>query len=229
MGGAGPPPRFRPLRVLRVVIADDDAAARQGLGMLLRAAGDIDLVGDASNGLEAIALVERLHPDVLVIDLGMPEMGGLEATRRLSESGTATRVLVLTILSSEETVYEALSAGASGFLLKDSAHDLLALAVRVVADGDALVDPRLTYRLISRASRARADSIEAGRRLADLSERETDVLRLLARGLSNAEIADALMVSESTVKTHVSRILAKLELRDRVQAVILAFQAGLDP
>lgn len=212
---------------LRVGIADDDAAARRGLRMLLAAEPGIEVVAEASNGREAIELVDLHRPDVLVMDLGMPEMGGLEATRRLARDAVSTRVLILTILSTEEAVYSALEAGASGFLLKDSAYDLLALAVRVVAAGDAFVDPRLTHQLISDASRLRAVSESARDRCADLSVRETDVLRLVAKGLSNQEIAASLVLSESTVKTHVSNMLSKLELRDRVQAAILAFEAGV--
>jgi DNA-binding NarL/FixJ family response regulator len=216
-----------PGRGLRVVLVDDDAAARQGLRMLLLVEPDIEVVGEAADGRQAIEAVHRLHPDVLVMDLAMPEMGGLEASRLLADEGVTTRVLVMTILESADTVYEALRSGASGFLLKDSAHALLALAVRVVAAGDALVDPRLTQQVITEVSRARAGSVEARQRVGALSARETEVLHLVTKGLSNQEIAIALTVSESTVKSHVSNMLSKLEVRDRVQAVILAFEAGV--
>jgi len=217
---------------LRVAVVDDDATARRGLCMMLDAEPDMAVVGEGADGREALGVVRDLKPHVLVMDLNMPGVGGLEATRLLATQGLATRVVLVTIMSDEASVYEALRAGASGFLLKDSAYDLLATAVRVVAAGDALLDPGMTRRLIGRFSALEqatgsAAPAVASNRLAALSPREHEVLELVALGLANYEIAGRLNVGETTVKTHVSSVLAKLGLRDRVQAVILAYETGL--
>ena len=224
MAGPRPPAGAHPVTTLRTVIVDDDAASRQGLRMLLLAEEGIEVVGEGGNGREAIEAVHRLDPDVLVMDMVMPEMTGMEATRLLIEQGVTTKVLIVTVLESVDTVYEALRSGASGFLLKDSARSLLALAVRIVAAGDALVDPKLTHRVITSASASWTASNDASRRHASLSAREAEVLTHVTKGLSNQEIAITLGLSESTVKTHVSSMLSKLDVRDRVQAVIVAFE-----
>ncbi|MEU5273189.1 response regulator transcription factor [Streptomyces hygroscopicus] len=214
---------------IRVLIADDQVMVRQGFSVLLNAEPDIEVVGQAVDGADAVDKVAGLAPDVVLMDIRMPGVGGIEATRRLTEPGGATvKVLVLTTFDLDEYVYEALRAGASGFLLKDASADELAQAVRVVAAGDALLAPNITKRLIGEFSR-----VTAGRRaplkerVGNLTERETEVLTLIAQGLSNAEIAERLVVAEQTVKTHVSRILFKLELRDRTQAAVFAYETGL--
>ncbi|MFD8367601.1 response regulator [Streptomyces hygroscopicus] len=214
---------------IRVLIADDQVMVRQGFSVLLNAEPDIEVVGQAVDGADAVDKVAELSPDVVLMDIRMPGVGGIEATRRLTEPGGATvKVLVLTTFDLDEYVYEALRAGASGFLLKDASADELAQAVRVVAAGDALLAPNITKRLIGEFSR-----VTAGRRaphkerVGNLTERETEVLTLIAQGLSNAEIAERLVVAEQTVKTHVSRILFKLELRDRTQAAVFAYETGL--
>ena len=216
---------------LRVIVVDDDATARRGLCMMLDAEPGVRVVGEGADGRDALRLAGELLPEVLVMDLRMPVLGGLEATRLLAAEGSGTRVVLVTIMSDEASVYEALRAGASGFLLKDSAYDLLATAVRVVAAGDALVDPGMTRRLIGRFSRleqAAGSAVpSAGTRLSVLSPREFEVLELVSLGLTNHEICHRLVVSESTVKSHVSSVLAKLGLRDRVQAVILAYETGI--
>jgi DNA-binding NarL/FixJ family response regulator len=212
---------------IRVVIADDQALIRAGLRKLLEVDPQISVVGEAADGLEAVAAAQRLRPDVVLMDIRMPGVDGLEATRRIGEAKTQTRVLILTTFGLSEYVYEALRAGASGFLLKDApAEDLLA-GVQIVARGDALLDPSVTRAVIETyANRPRARS-DLQPRLEQLTPRELDVLQLLARGHSNAEIADRLVVSHGTAKTHVARILQKLALRDRVQAVIFAYESGL--
>ena len=213
--------------MLRVVIVDDEALVRAGFRMILEAQADIAVVGEAADGREAIELVGRLAPDVVLMDIRMPRVDGLAATREIV-AGTAVgvRVLILTTFDLDEYVYEALKAGASGFLLKTAPPAELAAAVRVVAGGDVLLSPTITRRLIQEfVGRPRRDT-DAPDWLAQLTERERDVLREVARGLSNREIAEALVVSESTVKTHVNRILSKLDLRDRVQAVVLAYESG---
>jgi DNA-binding NarL/FixJ family response regulator len=216
---------------LRVVVADDQALVRSGFTMILAAAG-IDVVGEAGDGEAALAAVRRLRPDVVLMDIRMPGMDGLEATRRLLASapattaGEPTRVIILTTFDLDEYVYAALRAGASGFLLKDVTPDHLVHAVRLVKDGDALLAPSITRRLIDRFSSA-SDVREDYGALPTLTGREREVLVLLARGLSNAELAAQLQLGEATVKTHVARILAKLQLRDRVQAVIFAYESGL--
>ena len=213
--------------MIRVAVADDQALVRSGFVVLLRSCDDVDVVGEAANGQEAVDLVRRERPDVVLIDIRMPEMDGLEATEAIVNSGVDTRVLILTTFDLDEYVYEALRAGASGFLLKDSPrHDLIA-AVRAAAAGDALLAPSVTRRLIEAFARRPPETSPSPSQLASLTARERDVLLLLARGRSNAEIASVLFVSEATVKTHVGNLLAKLGLRDRVQAVILAYETGI--
>jgi DNA-binding NarL/FixJ family response regulator len=198
---------------------------RAGFRKLLEVDPEIEVVAEAADGLEAVEAVQRLNPDVVLMDIRMPGVDGLEATRRLG-SDTSTRVLMLTTFGLTEYVYEALQAGASGFLLKDSPAEELLAAVHVVARGDALLDPSVTRAVIAEFSR-RPRRADLARKLDELTGRELDVLRLLVRGLSNAEIARELVVGDGTVKTHVARILQKLDLRDRVQAVIFAYESGL--
>ncbi|MFE3325213.1 response regulator [Streptomyces sp. NPDC059176] len=213
---------------IRVLIADDQMMVRQGFTVLLDAEPGIEVVGQAVDGLDALGKVAELAPDVVLMDIRMPELGGIEATHRLTAAGAAVKVLVLTTFDLDEYVYEALRAGASGFLLKDASADELAHAVRVVAAGDALLSPHLTKRLIGEFSRVtRAPRAPRKDRVGSLTERETEVLCLIAQGLSNAEIAEHLVVAEQTVKTHVSRILVKLGLRDRTQAAVHAYETGL--
>ncbi len=216
----------------RVVIADDQALVRSGFAMILAAAG-IDVAGDAADGAAAVDAVRRLRPDVVLMDIRMPGMDGLEATRRVlaadprTTAGEPTRVIILTTFDLDEYVYAALSAGASGFLLKDVSPDHLVHAVRLVRDGDALLAPTITRRLVERFARP-ADAVGGGHTdLATLTVREREVLVMLAGGLSNGELAAQLHLGEATVKTHVARILSKLGLRDRVQAVVLAYETGL--
>ena len=210
---------------IRVLVADDQSMVRAGFRMLLSGEEDIDVVAEASNGLEAVEKADRFHPDVILMDIRMPELDGLEATRRILAANNGARILVLTTFDLDEYVYEALRAGASGFVLKDDPPEQLLGAVRVVAGGDALLSPTITKRVIRQFTRtARPAPPKA---LEDLSDREQEVFRLIARGLSNAEIGKELFISETTVKTHVTHILQKLDLRDRVQAVVLAYQTGL--
>ncbi len=212
---------------LRVVVADDQALVRAGFRMILTSDG-IDVVAEAVNGADAVEAVRRTRPDVVLMDIRMPEMDGLEATRRILAGGNdEPRVIILTTFDLDHYVYAALSAGASGFLLKDVTPEHLVAAVRMVRAGDALLAPAITRRLVERFARRDADSAAIHRDLATLTPRELEVLRLLAQGLTNAELAARLQLSEATVKTHVARILAKLALRDRVQAVIVAYEAGL--
>ncbi|MDI3407832.1 response regulator [Streptomyces cavernicola] len=212
---------------VRVLIADDQMMVRQGFTVLLNAEPDIEVVGQAVDGADAVAKVTELAPDVVLMDIRMPELSGIEATRRVMESGAPVKVLVLTTFDLDEYVYEALRAGASGFLLKDASADQLAEAVRVVAAGDALLAPGITRRLIHEFARLGAPRAPTKTTLAGLTERETEVLALIAQGLSNAEIAERLVVAEQTVKTHVGRILVKLGLRDRTQAAVFAYESGL--
>ncbi|MGX1223397.1 DNA-binding NarL/FixJ family response regulator [Streptomyces ambofaciens] len=215
-------------RVIRVLIADDQQMVRQGFTVLLNTQPDIEVIGQAVDGLDAVAKVAELAPEVVLMDIRMPELGGIEATRRITGATPEIRVLVLTTFDLDEYVYEALRAGASGFLLKDASADQLAEAVRVVAAGDALLAPGITRRLIAEFSRL-DDRPRAPlkARVGELTERETEVLALIAQGLSNAEIAQRLVVAEQTVKTHVGRILVKLGLRDRTQAAVFAYESGL--
>jgi DNA-binding NarL/FixJ family response regulator len=207
---------------IRVLIADDQPLMRQGFAMILSAQPDIEVVGEAGTGTAAVERARALDPDVIMMDIQMPGMDGITATRQLRNC----KVLILTTFGSQEHVAQALHAGASGFLLKDATPEQLVHAVRVIASGEALLDPAITRALIQRALPALVTSTTPPRFEA-LSERETQVLRLLAQGMSNAEIATALVVSEATVKTHVSRLLTKLDLRDRVQAVVAAYRHGL--
>ncbi|MGZ5422814.1 MAG: response regulator [Aeromicrobium sp.] len=210
--------------MIRVVVADDQPLVRTGLRMILTAEPDIEIVAEASNGNEAVAAASHHQPDVMLMDVRMPEMDGIEATRLITTFAEPPRVLVLTTFDLDEIVYDALRAGASGFLLKDAPEDRLTSAIRVVADGGSLFAPSVTRRLIEEFTK-RPD--KPTHDLADLTQRENEVLRLIARGLSNAEIGAELFVSESTVKTHVARILMKLGLRDRVQAVVVAYESGI--
>jgi len=216
---------------IRVVVADDQALVRSGFTMLLAGEPDIDVVGEAGNGAEAVALVASERPDVVLMDVRMPVMDGLEATRRISgdESLSGTRVVILTTFDLDEYVHEALRAGASGFLLKDTLPIDLLNAVRVVAGGDALIAPKITRRLIEEFARRPepAAVAAAATALDQLTEREREVLETVARGSSNAEIAAELFVSHATVKTHVSRLLMKLGARDRAQLVMIAYETGL--
>jgi DNA-binding NarL/FixJ family response regulator len=216
-----------------VVIADDQTLVRSGFRMILNAAG-IPVAAEATDGAEAVAAVLRHRPDVVLMDIRMPGMDGLEATRRIlaTGSGSGCRIIILTTFDLDRYVYAALTAGASGFLLKDISPEHLVAAVRLVRSGDALLAPSITRRLIERfapcdAGPGTTRPVVLHTDLSDLTPREVEVLRLLARGLSNAEIAAQLTLSQATVKTHVARILAKLQLRDRVQAVVLAYQTGL--
>jgi DNA-binding NarL/FixJ family response regulator len=213
---------------IRVVVADDQGMVRAGLRSLLEVSeSGIEVVGEAADGEEAIATIRRLRPDVALMDIRMPNLDGIAATRELVAQGTPTRVLVLTTFDLDEYVFEALRAGASGFLLKDATAEDLVAAIRVLARGDALLAPAVTQRVIEAFARhPRRDSELAGK-LSELSTREVEVLQLLARGSSNAEIARELVVTEATAKTHVAHILSKLDVRDRVQAVIFAYESGL--
>jgi DNA-binding NarL/FixJ family response regulator len=211
---------------ITVVLADDQRMVRRGLRVILDAEPDITVVAEAGDGREAVDLIHEHDPTVALLDIRMPTMDGLEAARRVMAETPATRVLILTTFDADEYVYEALRAGASGFLLKDAPADHLISAVRSLAAGDALIDPSITRRLISRFALAARAPDPTPAALAELTPRELDVLRLVAGGLSNAEIARRLVIEENTVKTHVSRILMKLGLRDRVQAVVLAYESG---
>jgi DNA-binding NarL/FixJ family response regulator len=220
---SGPDPR-----VSRVAIADDQPLVRAGFRMILDAEPDMEIVAEAADGREVIELVARVRPDVVLMDIRMPHVDGIQAARRLiAEAGErAPRVLMLTTFDVDEHVYDALRAGASGFLLKDVQPDDLVAAVRIVASGEALLAPSVTRRLIADFARRRSQAGRADEVLAELTAREREVLRLMARGLSNAEIAAVLVIGETTVKTHVARVLMKLDLRDRTQAVVLAYECG---
>ena len=244
LSGPDLPAEFAPLRTLdedvgedeeprgerlSIVIADDQALVRAGFRMILEAETDVDVVGEAASGEEAIQEVRRLRPDIVLMDVRMPELDGIEATRRLlAEGGVPTKVVMLTTFDMDEYVYEALRAGASGFLLKDVPPEQLVDGIRAVASGDALLAPSITKRVIEEFVQRPPEALRLPPpELAELTERELDVLKQVARGLSNAEIAKALFVSETTVKTHVGHILSKLQLRDRVQAVVFAYESGL--
>ena len=214
---------------IRVVIADDQSLVRAGFRLVLENHPDIEVVGEAANGNQAVHSVARLAPDVVLMDIRMPELDGIAATRQIvrGRGGDPPRVLILTTFDLDEYVYDALRAGASGFLLKDVPPEQLADGIRVVAGGDALLAPSITRRLIQEFATARPAAGPPPKGLDELTARELEVFRLVARGLSNAEIAAELIVSETTVKTHVARMLMKLGIRDRVQAVVLAYEAGI--
>ena len=212
---------------IRVVVVDDQALVRGGFRMILEATDEIEVVGEAADGLEAIQVVERLRPDVVLMDIRMPGIDGIEATRRLVAAGNASRIVMLTTFDLDEYVYEGMRSGAAGFLLKSAPPQRLIDAVRVAAAGETLLAPSITQRLIEQYVRRPPPGDDVPSSLSALTERELQVLRELAAGRSNAEIAHALFLSEATVKSHVTRVLTKLGLRDRVQAVILAYECGL--
>jgi DNA-binding NarL/FixJ family response regulator len=210
---------------IRVLVADDQSMVRAGFRMLLSHEEDVEVVAEASNGLEAVDKTARFRPSVVLMDIRMPELDGLEATRRILAADDTARILILTTFDLDEYVYEALRAGASGFVLKDDPPEQLLAAIRTVAGGDALLSPTITKRVIKQF--VRIPQPAPPKQLDDLTERELDVFRLIARGLSNAEIGGELYISDTTVKTHITHILQKLDLRDRVQAVVLAYESGL--
>jgi DNA-binding NarL/FixJ family response regulator len=212
---------------IRVVVADDQGMVRSGFSTLLNAQPDIEVIGEAVNGQDAIARAAELRPDVILMDVRMPVLDGLQATRRIAATDDPPRILILTTFDLDDYVYEALRAGASGFLLKDASAGELAEAVRVVAAGDGLLAPGVTRRLIAEFARMGGPRAPARKNIKDLTDRETEVLALVARGMANGEIASYLVVAEQTVKTHVSRVLTKLGLRDRAQAVVFAYESGL--
>lgn len=213
--------------MIRVLVADDEALVREGLSAIAALEGDIEVVGEAADGREAVARARRLKPDVVLMDVRMPGMDGIEATRQILAGPQPPRVIVLTTFDRNEYVYEAMRAGASGFLLKDVRRGQLAAAVRAVIAGDTLIAPAITRRLVEEFCRTPGRSAGRPPQLAELTARETEVLGLIARGLTNAEIGAQLSVAETTVKTHVTRVLGKLEVRDRAQAVIVAYETGL--
>ena len=210
---------------IRVLVADDQSMVRAGFRMLLSGEPDIEVVAEASNGIEAVDKAARFHPTVVLMDIRMPELDGLQATRRILAADETARILILTTFDLDEYVYEALRAGASGFVLKDDPPEQLLAAIRIVAAGEALLSPAITKRVIENFTRIAHP--EPPKELAELTDRELDVLRLIARGLSNAEIGQELYISDATVKTHITHILQKLNLRDRVQAVVLAHETRL--
>jgi DNA-binding NarL/FixJ family response regulator len=213
---------------IRVVLADDETLVRTGMRMILEAEPDVEVIAEASDGLEAVELALRVRPDVLLMDIRMPKLDGLHATRRVLEvTNGKTRVVILTTFEVDEYVYEALRAGASGFLLKTAPADQLVSSIRAAVAGEALLSPSVTRKLIEEFVRRSPTALDGGLVRSQLSARELEVLRLVARGLSNLEIAGALHLSEATVKTHVGHLLDKLELRNRVQAVVLAYESGV--
>jgi DNA-binding NarL/FixJ family response regulator len=209
---------------IRVLVVDDQAMVRAGFRLLLADEPDIEVVAEAGNGLEAVAEAARCHPHVVLMDIRMPELDGLEATRRILAADPSSRILILTTFDLDEYVYRALRAGASGFVLKDDPPEQLIAAVRTVAGGDALLSPSVTRRVIQQITRVHQAPPPA---VETLTAREMDVFRLITRGYSNAEIGQELFISDTTVKTHVTRLLQKLDLRDRAQAIVLAYQTGL--
>lgn len=214
------------MSAIRVLVVDDQALVRAGFRMILEAEPDVEVVGEAADGLEAVAAVQHHRPDVVLMDVRMPNLDGIAAARRIIEGDSAAKVLMLTTFDMDEYVYEALRAGASGFLLKDVPPERLVAGIRAVAGGEALFAPSVTRRLVEAFVRRQpVRALPPG--IEELTAREREVLELMARGLSNAEIAETFVVSETTVKTHVSRVLDKLELRDRVQAVVFAYECGL--
>jgi DNA-binding NarL/FixJ family response regulator len=213
--------------VIRVLVADDQALIRDSFRLLLEMEPDLEVVGQAGNGREAVALVRQLEPDVVLMDIRMPVLDGLAATQALTRAGGRTHVLILTTYDADEYLYDAMRAGAAGFLLKDARRDQLAGAIRTVASGEALLHPTLTRRLVERFVQGPPPASRRPPALESLTDREIDVLRLVGRGLSNAEIAAELFLGEATVKTHLGHVLSKLGLRDRVQAVVTAYETGL--
>lgn len=211
----------------RVLLADDQELVRAGFRLILDLADGIEVVGEASDGKQCLRAARELQPDVILMDVRMPVLDGVAATRRLVDGGSSSRVLILTTFDLDDYVYEAMRAGASGFLVKDVPREQLVHGVQVVARGEQLLAPAITKRLVERFVRLPPPSTGVPAALSELSGRELDVLRLVARGLSNAEIAGTLVIGEATVKTHVARLLAKLQLRDRVQAVVAAYECGL--
>jgi DNA-binding NarL/FixJ family response regulator len=212
--------------MIRVLLVDDQELVRSGFRLILDLAEGIEVVGEAADGREAVRLAWELHPDVVLMDVRMPELDGIEATQRLQHAGVDARILVLTTFDLDDYVYGALKAGASGFLLKDAPREQLVTAIRTVARGEALLAPAVTQRLIERFV-TRTPTADASSALSELSPRELEVLRLMSRGLNNAEIADHLILGQATVKTHVASILRKLAVRDRVQAVVFAYEHGI--
>ena len=212
---------------IRVLLCDDQALVRSGFRLILESREDIEVVGEVEDGREAIELTRRVDPDVILMDVRMPNVDGVEATRRLVAGGSRARIIILTTFDLDEYVYEAIRAGASGFLLKDVQPAQLVDAIRVVAAGEALLAPSVTRRLLDRFAHTLPGEEKPPPELTSLTERELEVLKLLAGGLSNAELAERLFLSETTVKSHISSVLRKLGLRDRVQAVVLAYEAGL--
>jgi DNA-binding NarL/FixJ family response regulator len=210
---------------VRVLLADDQELVRAGFRMILETQADLEVAGEAGDGVEAVAATRRLRPDVILMDIRMPNQDGLEATHQIVAAGSGSRVVILTTFDLDEYVYQALTAGASGFLLKNAPPEQLITAVRVAAAGDALLAPSITRRVIEQYVRLPPPG--ATKAVAGLTDREQEVLKLIARGLSNAEIAAELVVSDATVKSHVAHLLAKLQLRDRVQAVVFAYESGL--
>jgi len=212
---------------IRVVIADDQSMVRAGFRSLLQAEPDIDVVAEAADGEQAISAVRRFKPDVALLDIRMPNVDGLEATRRIVEDGSATRILILTTFDVDEYVYSGLRAGASGFLLKDASPEQLIAAIHVITEGEAVLAPSVTRRVVEAFARLPAPQDDLQAALGTLTTREREVLKLLATGRSNSELAETLVVSEATAKTHVRNVLAKLDLRDRVHAVVFAYECGL--
>ena len=214
---------------IKVLIVDDQDLVRMGFGLILKREPDLEVIGGAADGSQALELAAALSPDVVLMDIRMPVMDGIEATRRIASAAPATRVLILTTFDLDELVYDALAAGASGFLLKDVKAEILTEAIRTIHAGDALLAPSITRRLITTFVAQRPQQPQAGAELVPLTPREREVLGLIARGLSNSEIAEELVVSLATVKTHVGRIFTKIGARDRAQAVVHAYQTGLVP
>ncbi len=212
---------------IRVAVVDDEALLRDGIALILEREEDIEVVGQAGTGLEAIELVRDTHPDVVLMDIRMPEMDGLEATARIVEETDSVRVIILTTFAPDEYVYEALRAGASGFMLKDVPRHELSAAVRTVNEGGAMLSPSITSRLIGRFAQRLAADAETSRRLEDLSDRELDVLAEIAHGYSNDEISERLFIGVATVKSHINHVFTKLDVRDRAQAVAFAYESGL--
>ncbi len=225
-GGTQSTPTCRPADMIRILIADDQRLVRSGFRMILRVEPDMEVVGEAGNGAEAVALAVELRPDVVLMDVRMPVLDGIEATRQITAAGDDTRVLVLTTFDLDEYVFGALRAGASGFLLKDAPEEQLTMAIRITAEGGALFSPTVTRRLIERFASIDGPHYRPPQ-LDRLTAREVEVLCLIARGLSNSEIAERLVVSDHTVKSHVAHLLMKLGLRDRTQAVVAAYESGL--